>query len=137
MCGDSLFDAIELRHCGPLSDPLFIDLHGLAARKEATATGDNRGPRELSVRHKRCRIRNRAIEGDPISLWSSCSLRTKAAARSLRSHGDRRPLWQLPIGAHEVTGVTVRVTLEIVLVLGLGFPEVAGGRDLCNHLAGP
>ena len=124
MCGDSLFDAIELRHCGPLSDPLFIDLHGLAARKEA-------------IRHKRCRIRNRAIEGDPISLWSSCSLRTKAAARSLRSHGDRRPLWQLPIGAHEVTGVTVRVTLEIVLVLGLGFPEVAGGRDLCNHLAGP
>ena len=35
-----------------------------------------------------------------------------------------------PAGPREVAGVSVRVVLEIVLVLGLGLPERACGRDL-------
>ena len=49
----------------------------------------------------------------------------------------QRPLRQLPVRPREVAGVAVRIALEVVLVLGLGFPEVACRRHLGDHLAGP
>src|SRR5688572_7553510 len=44
---------------------------------------------------------------------------------------------QLPAGPDEVARIAVGVALEVVLVLGLGFPEIAGGRDFGHDLAGP
>ena len=35
-------------------------------------------------------------------------------------------VWQLPARPREVAGVAVRMVLELVLVLGLGLPEVDG-----------
>src|SRR5215472_7746288 len=60
---------------------------------------------------------------DRVSRWSGCDL--VGAPR------------QLPAGADVVAGVPVGVTLQVVLVLGLGLPERPGGRHLGNHLAGP
>jgi hypothetical protein len=36
-----------------------------------------------------------------------------------------------------VTGVTSGVALQIILVLGFGFPEITGGRDLGCDLSRP
>src|SRR6185437_1464042 len=44
---------------------------------------------------------------------------------------------QLPVRADEVAGVAVGDPLQVILVLGFGFPEVPGGRDRGNSLAGP
>src|SRR5512134_3544643 len=44
---------------------------------------------------------------------------------------------QFPARAREVTGIAERVALQIVLVLRLGFPEFAGGRDLRHNAAWP
>src|ERR687898_3348276 len=44
---------------------------------------------------------------------------------------------QCPARAREVAGIAVRVALEIVLVLRLGLPEFAGGRDLRHNAAWP
>src|SRR5205085_11682963 len=44
---------------------------------------------------------------------------------------------QHPARTGEVTRVSVRVTLEIVLMLGLGLPERPRRRHLGDHLAGP
>ena len=43
-------------------------------------------------------------------------------------------VWQLPARPREVAGVAVRTVLELVLVLGLGLPEVDGLADLGHHL---
>jgi hypothetical protein len=66
--GHSQFDAIELGERDPLSNPLFVGLHGVAARKEATAIGENGRSGKFSVRSQCRRIGNRTIEGDPISF---------------------------------------------------------------------
>src|SRR6185312_8882796 len=44
---------------------------------------------------------------------------------------------QLPVRADEVAGVAIGDALQVILMLGFGFPEVPGGRDLGNSLAGP
>src|ERR671912_98689 len=44
---------------------------------------------------------------------------------------------QFPARAREVAGIAARVVLEIVLVLRLGDPEFAGGRDLRHDPAWP
>ncbi len=43
---------------------------------------------------------------------------------------------QLPVGPDEVAGVAVGIALEIILMLGLGFPEVAGGVTSVTTLPG-
>jgi PAS domain S-box-containing protein len=48
-----------------------------------------------------------------------------------------RPFGEHPIGAREVAGIAIGNALEIILVLGLGFPEIAHRLDLGNHFAGP
>ena len=44
---------------------------------------------------------------------------------------------KLPLRADEVAGVAIRVAFQVVLVLGLGLPEVASGRNFRHHLARP
>src|SRR6266481_5650283 len=46
------------------------------------------------------------------------------------------PVRQLPVRPNEVTGVAVRITLQIILMLGLGLPERSDGRNLGDDLAG-
>src|SRR6185312_5515443 len=46
-------------------------------------------------------------------------------------------LRQAPSRADEMAGVAVRIALEIVLMLGLRLPEIAGGRNFGGRLAGP
>jgi hypothetical protein len=48
-----------------------------------------------------------------------------------------RALRQLPVRPWEMAGVTVRIPLEIVLMLRLGFPENAGRRHLGHDFARP
>src|SRR4029453_8612846 len=48
-----------------------------------------------------------------------------------------RAVRQLPARADVVARVPVRVTLQVVLVLGLGLPERSGRRHLGDHLARP
>src|SRR6185369_1035233 len=47
------------------------------------------------------------------------------------------PLRQLPVRPNEVTGVTIWIFLQIILVLGLGLPERSGGCHLGDNLARP
>ena len=44
---------------------------------------------------------------------------------------------QSPVGPDEVAGVAVRISFEVILMLGFGLPELAGLRDLRHYLAGP
>src|SRR5262249_30575957 len=44
---------------------------------------------------------------------------------------------QLPPWSDVVAGVAVGVALQVVLVLGFGFPERSGRGDFGDHLAGP
>ena len=44
---------------------------------------------------------------------------------------------QSPVGPDEMAGVAVGISLEIVLMLGFGLPEVACRNDFRNHLARP
>src|SRR5580704_16521578 len=60
--GDSLLDAIELRHSDALSNTLFIGLHCFAPCKEATTMGYDGWPGHLCVCSKRRRVGNRSIE---------------------------------------------------------------------------
>src|SRR5256885_10497060 len=47
------------------------------------------------------------------------------------------PHRQFPAGPDEVAGVAVRIALKVILVLALGFPEIAPRRDFGHHLSGP
>src|SRR5215469_2859055 len=44
---------------------------------------------------------------------------------------------KLPVGSDEVARITVRIALQIVLVLGLGFPKVPGRPHFCDNLSRP
>ena len=44
---------------------------------------------------------------------------------------------QPPMRSNEMAGIAVGNSLEIVLMLGLGFPEVAGWNDFGNDLGRP
>src|SRR5215212_5937638 len=60
------------------------------------------------------------------------------SSRGPRSAGDRLgPPREHPVRAREVAGVAVWIPLEVVLVLGLGFPERPRGRRLRDDLPGP
>src|SRR5687768_1459294 len=39
--------------------------------------------------------------------------------------------------AREVASIAIRIAFQVILVLRLGFPEVAGGGDLCHDAAWP
>src|SRR5580658_1470206 len=55
------------------------------------------------------------------------------STRLSRALPDRK----FPAGPDEVTGVAAGMALEIVLMLGFRFPEIAGGRHFGHDLAGP
>src|ERR687896_2705546 len=44
---------------------------------------------------------------------------------------------QSPVRPDEMAGVAAGISLEIILMLGFGFPEVACGNDFGNDLARP
>ena len=44
---------------------------------------------------------------------------------------------ETPARPDEMAGISIRILLEIVLMLGLGFPEISQGRDLGHDPAGP
>ena len=50
---------------------------------------------------------------------------------------DLSPHGQLPVGPDEMTGVAVRDAFQVILVLGLGFPESTDGRHFGHQLTGP
>ena len=56
-------------------------------------------------------------------------------SRSCRGLARGLPLGKDPVGTREVTGVAVRIALQIVLVLRFGFPELADRRHLGDDLA--
>src|SRR5438046_1769395 len=64
-------------------------------------------------------MRNLVIGGDP-SFRRSEPLSRR---RNTCCAGFLRPVRQGPVRPDEVTGVSVRIFLQIVLMLGLGFPE--------------
>src|SRR5882757_7246984 len=47
------------------------------------------------------------------------------------------PVRQLPVRPNEMTGVAVWITLQVILVLGLGLPERSGWCHLGDDLARP
>src|SRR5882757_1918432 len=47
------------------------------------------------------------------------------------------PVRQFPVRPDEMTGVAVRIAFQIILMLGLGFPEWSDRRHLGDHLARP
>ena len=47
------------------------------------------------------------------------------------------PNWQFPLGPDEMTGVAVRIPLEIILMLRLGLPKFTSRSDLGYYLARP
>src|SRR5579862_3464701 len=44
---------------------------------------------------------------------------------------------QFPFGADKMAGVAGRIPFQIILMLGLGFPEFPGGNDLGDDFARP
>src|SRR5690348_12399429 len=56
---------------------------------------------------------------------------------SYRGLANGLPLLKDPVGTREMTSVAVRIVLQIVLVLRLGFPEVADRRHFGDDLARP
>ena len=64
------------------------------------------------------------------SIHASMSRRCPGRARGL-------PLGKEPVGTREVTAVTPRSLLKIILMLRLCLPEVPDQLDLCDNLALP
>src|SRR5215467_6156866 len=54
-----------------------------------------------------------------------------------RSPSGGVPPRQLPMRADEVAGVAVRMAFQVILVLGLGLPEIASRRELSHDLSRP
>src|SRR5690606_17463508 len=82
--------------------------------------------RQLRYDRREVRINFSGAQAPPARRqhgWSDLSL-----ARAAR---------QLPVRSHEVAGVTLGVALQVILVLGLGLPEISRRRHFGDHLAGP
>src|ERR1700691_1650448 len=60
-----------------------------------------------------------------------------ACSRSTGACRTRRAYRKLPIRPDKMTGVAVRIALQVVLVLRLGLPELPGGGDLRDDLTRP
>jgi len=67
------------------------------------------------------------------------SIGTTESGLVLRLPGATRffALGKFPVRPREMAGIAVRIALEIVLVLRLGLPEIAGRRHFGHHLAWP
>src|SRR5271165_229805 len=46
-------------------------------------------------------------------------------------------LFELPIGPHEMTGIPVGISFQVILMLGLGLPEITGRCNLGHHFSRP
>src|SRR3954467_9583488 len=116
---------------------------GVARRCEARTT-----PQHELAGHKFCRCTRRPLPGprgsagigedasQPSFDGSEVRLCPPPSTRPCAASGGASAR-KLPLRADEVAGVTIRVAFQVVLVLGLGLPEVANGRNLRHHLARP
>ena len=62
---------------------------------------------------------------------------TCAEQRQRSRQSSLRPSRQPPLGPHKMAGVAIGIPLQIILMLGLGLPKVARGRDLRHYLPRP
>src|SRR6185312_196987 len=92
----------------------------------------------------------RRTSGAAVCAATGAALRRNAVRRKLkrgivlsysasgRACAYRRlPFWEHPIRPDEVTGIAIGIILEIVLMLGLGLPERAGGCHLGDDFSRP
>ena len=101
--------------------------------------GGELGISEITVKAHRGQVmRKMKAESlaDLVTMAASLGLRDRQSSRQ-GSGGRFCVPGQLPARPREVTGIALRVALEIVLVLGLGLPEFASGRDLRHNGAWP
>src|SRR3546814_10518859 len=89
----------------------------------ATAVKEMSRPREKESVPKSCSILGPSIHA--------------SKSRSCRGLASSLPLGKDPAGTRGVTGVAVRIALQIVLLLRLSFPEIADRRHICDDLARP
>src|SRR5690606_5908855 len=71
----------------------------------------------------------------PSSVREKSRAKAESMAGILTARGG--PAGQLPARSHVMAGVPGRILLQVVLVLGLGFPEIARRRHFGHHLARP
>src|SRR5262249_33974665 len=64
-------------------------------------------------------------------------LRPPQATRTAVAVGRRSSAATSNAGGREVASVAVRIAFQVILVLGLGLPEIAGGRELSHNLSRP
>jgi hypothetical protein len=76
-----------------------------------------------------------AVIGRRMLAWEPAS-RAEPPGNARRDLGDV-PVRQLPVAPDEVAGIAVRNALQVILVLGLGLPEIAGRHHFGHDLAGP
>ena len=72
-----------------------------------------------------------------VCTWRARSSRALHARSRSAALLRRVTTRQFPAAPREVAGVAVRDPLEVVLMLGLGLPEIADRLDLGDHLARP
>src|SRR3546814_15728759 len=87
----------------------------------ATAVKEMSRPREKESVPKSCSILGPSIHA--------------SKSRSCRGLASSLPLGKDPARTRGVTGVAVRIALQIVLVLRLSFPEIADRRPLGDDIA--
>src|SRR5258708_30488295 len=95
------------------------------------------GPGEGVAREPK-RKKGRALYATPRGRPSAD--RSLSSRRRHTAHGCfglLRPMRQAPVRPNEVTGVAIRIFLQVVLMLGLGLPERSGGGNLGDDPAPP
>src|SRR6478609_5615970 len=91
--------------------------------------------RVTTSRQKNFRRRDTGSSRTGVPADRSVLSRGRSSARARFSF--LRAVRQCPIRPNEVTGVAVRIFLQIILMLGLGLPERSGGCHLGDNLARP
>ncbi len=122
----------------PLHAAAISAVHVMGSRAGIRATVPNASSRcclRMPQQGRRL-IRGVGMRHGALQIRIPDRLRRQPACRSARLT-RLRPARQLPVGADEMASVAVWDTLQIVLVLGLGLPERAGGGHFSHHLARP
>src|SRR5580765_2730846 len=89
--------------------------------------------RVTTSRQKNFRRRDTGSSRTGVPADRSVLSRGRSSARARFSF--LRAVRQCPIRPNEVTGVAVRIFLQIILMLGFGLPERSGGCHLGDNLA--
>src|SRR5437868_6750534 len=87
--------------------------------------------------HNKADLISRDYPKDQCGCPARSAPRHGACKSSIPGGGFLLPNGQLPVGTYEMTGVAVGNPFEVILMLRIGFPEIARRRDFRHHLAGP